>query len=422
MDDHTPPPHGGPLPPPAPPTPRPRWTDVPIARDHGRGKVGGVIAGLGRSYGFDLRLVRILFALACLFFPSLILAYLGAWILLPPEAGRAVSLRNMLRQGNRLSVGAIVGLAFIALTVLITIDSPFHASGVSWGVVLVMIGVLLWVGTDRLTGRTSVPSPTAPWPGAGTTVGQGPPTPPWAPAPPAPSAAGASPGYGAGAPGPSFGAARPPESARRRVPVGSVGFLLTVLGVGTAGLGHLFGWWTLSLLGTAVTTVLVLLGLVGLSAIVNRSYAPLLLVAPLALLATALLVVQPNLSGGVGQRTVAPATVAEAGARQRLAAGRLTIDLRGLRDLPTAERPVTIRAEVGFGQLRVLVPAGTVLDLRTSVGAGHVVVDGDEVGDGVRIDTTTVERPVGAATMTVIVDAEVGAGELAIERTAAATR
>lgn len=396
MDDHTPPPHGGPLPPPAPPTPRPRWTDVPIARDHGRGKVGGVIAGLGRSYGFDLRLVRILFALACLFFPSLILAYLGAWILLPPEAGRAVSLRNMLRQGNRLSVGAIVGLAFIALTVLITIDSPFHASGVSWGVVLVMIGVLLWVGTDRLTGRTSVPSPTAPWPGAGTTVGQGPPTPPWAPA--------------------------PPESARRRVPVGSVGFLLTVLGVGTAGLGHLFGWWTLSLLGTAVTTVLVLLGLVGLSAIVNRSYAPLLLVAPLALLATALLVVQPNLSGGVGQRTVAPATVAEAGARQRLAAGRLTIDLRGLRDLPTAERPVTIRAEVGFGQLRVLVPAGTVLDLRTSVGAGHVVVDGDEVGDGVRIDTTTVERPVGAATMTVIVDAEVGAGELAIERTAAATR
>lgn len=396
MDDHTPPPHGGPLPPPAPPTPRPRWIDVPIARDHGRGKVGGVIAGLGRSYGFDLRLVRILFALACLFFPSLILAYLGAWILLPPEAGRAVSLRNMLRQGNRLSVGAIVGLAFIALTVLITIDSPFHASGVSWGVVLVMIGVLLWVGTDRLTGRTSVPSPTAPWPGAGTTVGQGPPTPPWAPA--------------------------PPESARRRVPVGSVGFLLTVLGVGTAGLGHLFGWWTLSLLGTAVTTVFVLLGLVGLSAIVNRSYAPLLLVAPLALLATALLVVQPNLSGGVGQRTVAPATVAEAGARQRLAAGRLTIDLRGLRDLPTAERPVTIRAEVGFGQLRVLVPAGTVLDLRTSVGAGHVVVDGDEVGDGVRIDTTTVERPVGAATMTVIVDAEVGAGELAIERTAAATR
>ena len=201
-----------------------------------------------------------------------------------------------------------------------------------------------------------------------------------------------------------------------------MGFLLTVLGVGTAGLGHLFGWWTLSLLGTAVTTVFVLLGLVGLSAIVNRSYAPLLLVAPLALLATALLVVQPNLSGGVGQRTVAPATVAEAGARQRLAAGRLTIDLRGLRDLPTAERPVTIRAEVGFGQLRVLVPAGTVLDLRTSVGAGHVVVDGDEVGDGVRIDTTTVERPVGAATMTVIVDAEVGAGELAIERTAAATR
>jgi len=419
MDDHTPPPHGGPLPPPAPPTPRHRWTDVPLARDQGRGKVGGVIAGLGRSYGFDLRLVRILFALACLFFPSLILAYLGAWILLPSEPDRAVSLRNMLRQGNRLSAGAVVGLAFIALTVLITIDSPFHASGVSWGVVLVMVGVLLWVGTDRITGRTTTPSPTAPWPGAGggTSSPQGPPTPPWAPAPPAPSSGGTTSSFGATAPTTSFGVPRPHEPVRRRIPIGSVGFLLTVLAVGTAGLGHLFGWWTLSLLGTAITTVFVLLGLVGLSAIVNRSYAPLPLVPPLALLATALLVVQPNLSGGVGQRTVTPATVAEAGARQRLAAGRLTLDLRGL---PAAAQPVTVQAEVGFGQLRLLVPTGTVLDLRTSVGAGHVVVDGAEVGNGVRIDTTTVNRPAGGATMTVIVDAEVGAGELAIERGTAA--
>lgn len=412
MTTETPPPQGGTLPPPQPPTGRPRWYDVPVARDRHDGKLGGVIAGLGRSYGFELKLVRVLFALACLFFPSLVLVYIGAWIVLPAEAGGATSFRTMGRQLNRMSVGTLVVLGFIALTVLVTLDSPFHARGLPWGLALVIIGVLLWMGTDRFTaGAGPTPAAAGPTPlrPDGTAFRAPAPTPRWAPAPPTPSSwEGATRTY------PTVeGAPLTLAPVRPRYPVFSVGAALTFVVVGVAALGDLLDWWHLSILGTAVTALLALALLAVVSAGVNRSVAPLLLVGPLAFATAALLVVQPNLSGGVGERVFTPVDAAEAGARQRLAAGRLTVDLRSV---PVGEQPVRIDARVGFGQLRVLVPAGTTVDVRAEVGAGHVVVDGDELGDGVRIHVNEVERPTRAGGPTVIVDAEVGAGELTVER------
>jgi predicted membrane protein len=126
---------------------------------------------------------------------------------------------------------------------------------------------------------------------------------------------------------------------------------------------------------------------------------------------------QPDLDGAAGDRTVLPSTVAAATEFQHLAAGQLVIDLR---DVPfTAGEPIVVTAEVGVGQLRVLVPSNVDTQVRTDVGAGEAEVWGDQVSEGFRQDTTRVtEADVTPAAGAVQLDLRVGLGQISVERVA----
>ena len=66
-----------------------------------------------------------------------------------------------------------------------------------------------------------------------------------------------------------------------------------------------------------------------------------------------------------------------------------------------------------------------IIDLRADMGAGHVVLDGVETSAGIRADDDRIDLPAGvtdadtAGVRTVVLDLDVGAGEIDIDRVAA---
>ncbi|MCU1386748.1 MAG: PspC domain protein, partial [Ilumatobacteraceae bacterium] len=185
----------------------------------------------------------------------------------------------------------------------------------------------------------------------------------------------------------------------------------------TMGIGNGADWWQVRVLTGALTVVAILIAGTLLGIIVNRSWfgAPMLVVFSVVL--GALLIAHPNLDGGFGDRTVQLGTVADAAHVERLGAGRLTIDLT---QLPSGEQPVSIDAAVGFGQLRIIVPAGDELQLTSHIGAGQVRLDGVQIIEGVRHDDERTLPPRAGATTgkgrTVTLDLEIGGGEITIDR------
>jgi hypothetical protein len=94
-----------------------------------------------------------------------------------------------------------------------------------------------------------------------------------------------------------------------------------------------------------------------------------------ALIATSLLRVP--IEGGVGDRREAPFTVAEIKDDYRMAAGRLVVDLSRVDLNEGTER---VRASMGMGELRVVVPDDAALDITTRV-RGEANLVGRQIGD-----------------------------------------
>lgn len=391
MNPQTPPtderPPGESLPPPAAARGRSRaqWGDIPVSRDRHEGKLGGVIAGLSSAFGFDRRLARIVVAVCTIVVPALLLVYIAAWVLLPPDSTRAESLRQLVTDRGRLPLLILLGVA-IAFSGIVTSNGVFGVRGVGWGVALIVLGIMLWVVPER--NRTL--------------------------AAPAYERQAAEPGTSSWAPPTTVGAAPPlfvPRTAHRtRRPVGAIALGLTALGVGIAVTGDGLGWWQVNVVGLVVTASFVLAAAAVASAIVNNRFGRIVLVLPLAALAALVATTAPEMRGGFGQRTVV--AVAAGNDPARLAAGELTVDATALTSATALE------AHVGVGRLHVLVPAGAALVVHSRIGAGHLVVDGVEQADGLRVDhDLTRAGATGAPTVELTV--RIGAGEIAIDHAAA---
>jgi len=389
---------GAPLPPPAPPAARPRWYDIPVARNRDDGKLGGVIAGLADAYGFDRRLARIVLVVTVFPVPALLLAYVAAWVLLPRDATQAVSLHDLITDRHRLPFLVVLVAALAFSGVVSNVGDGFGISfrGFGWAMALIVVGVMLWVGPDRSrrsNRSTSIPPP-----------------PRWAPA-----SGPASTPSSFDAPQPSWNTASgpvpaaPPVSPRVRRPIGSIAFALTMVGAGVVVAGDSFGWWHASTTGTIVTVTIVLAAATVASAIANRRYGRLVLLPPLMFLAAFVAATMPDLSGGVGERTVVPVDASTAAVPQRLALGELTIDASG-----ATGSLVQIDGRVGVGRLHIVVPPGAALEINSHVGAGDLTIDGAQVVSGMRFDHA-VERPGVADGPRVVLDVRVGVGEIAVD-------
>ena len=381
-------------PPAPPPRSRPSWLDVPIARDREGRRIAGVVGGICNVYGFDRRTTRLAVALGTLLVPGIIALYVAGVIFLPRADEPPRSLRAIAADRRRRPLMIVLGV--LAIAVATGFGSWAFWRGLGWGFALVAIGIVLWLAPNL--GRRAAPPATARVAGDQ----------PWgAPGMPAPAAMAPT------VPAPSVPAPTAAAPRRRRYPVQAIGLGLAAVGALVTGLGNSAGWWHASTYSIVVAVVITLIAATVVGAVVNRSWfgIPMLLVLTAA--AVTLGVTHPDLDGGFGQRTYRPTTVAEAQVAQHLGIGQLTVDLTRV---PLGSQPLQVVASVGYGRVRILVPAEAALQIRTDVNAGHVVVDGEETSAGLRRDDTlTVPARSGdGAGPTIELDIGVGAGEVSV--------
>jgi hypothetical protein len=117
------------------------------------------------------------------------------------------------------------------------------------------------------------------------------------------------------------------------------------------------------------------------------------------------------LSGGIGQRVVQPTAPWQLQPVYRLAIGNMTVDLT---HVPLGTTPHTVTASVGVGQLVVDVPSRAVVDVEAHSGIGDVVY-GASGPSGFAAPITAF----GPARPQLIIDAQVGIGQIQLQRNGA---
>ncbi len=208
-----------------------------------------------------------------------------------------------------------------------------------------------------------------------------------------------------------------PQPRRRRYPIQAIGLGAAAVGALVAVIGNNADWWNVTTYSIVMGVLLTLIAATVIGAIVNRSWFGIPMLLLLGACTVGLAVTHPNLDGGIGQRNLRPTTVTDAQIDDHLGVGQLTVDLT---DVPSGAEPLTVDASVGYGQIRVIVPSDAELRLHTDVNAGHTVVDGDEISDGIHRDDTRTIPALAPATngvvRTIDLDLEVGAGEIKVIR------
>ncbi|MEX2196231.1 MAG: PspC domain-containing protein [Thermoleophilaceae bacterium] len=315
--------------------------------------VAGVAGGLARHFDLDPVIFRIGFAALALFGGLGVFLYLAAVLFVPSEGGEgeaATPSRNVAIAG-----GVVLLLVALAIFAGGPWGGPFWLDpfGLAWLLVLAAGAVLAWRLVDRRRGAETS------------------------------SSAG--------------------EVLRRLAIVLGVLVLMCVAAVGAA--------W-----GTAVGGGEVVAGLVIASGgvlVVSAFYggAAWLVLPALALAVPAGLVAAADveLDGGIGEELHRPQTPAEVRDDYRLAVGRLELDLRDV-DFPPG--PTPLDAQLGIGQIDVIVPEEVCVTSTTDVGIGAIDTFGRESG-GIDVDRRD-SPPARPGVPRLVLDADVGIGQVRV--------
>jgi phage shock protein PspC (stress-responsive transcriptional regulator) len=352
-------------PPPLPPAP----SRPPLRRSQSDKVIAGVAGGVARWLGIDPVIVRVVLVVLAVFGGSGLLLYAIGWLFIPTEGTSTSSadafFRDASKPGSTARTVAIV-LGVIA-AVIIGLNLIGWAFG-SWGgggsvLLLLAVGGLVLYLLNR-------PQPSAPAPiTAAPDVAE--------PLAYAYGGSGQYPGYVASGSTPAV-----PVPPRERSYLGLVTLSIALIATGvlvwidSAGVADLpavvIPGVALAILGAGI--------LVG--AWIGRARWLLWLAIP-TLFVTMIASVVPSdagawrasIEGGIGDRAWTPTTVAEAAVAHRLGIGSATLDLTDLAIPPgTASVPVT--AEVGVGELVVLVPEDARVALDADVQLGELRIDG----------------------------------------------
>ncbi len=456
MDTNAPPT----APPPPPPVPPHRVEH--LRRDRANGMLGGVAAGITRTYGIDVVIVRVLLVVAGVLWIG-VPAYIVAWIAVP--SGDAPVDDTARRRDPKM----IVGLALVALGALIAgnrvLPQGFHFGHLGFPVFLIGggIAILLLRRRDDIDPQRgaadpeSVPAPperpafvTSPvsespqpdesptqespsqespsqespsrsaepdatsrekitQPLAGPLVPAAPPVPvppsawtqngPW-PAPP------------------STDDARTRRRAwrderraqRQRSFLTPITLSVLLIGAGIASLLQAGGALDVNItVVLAIATCVVGAALV-VSAFVGRArlliFVGLLLVAATGVSNT----LDVPLRGGIGHHEFHPLQLADVQDRYALGIGDLQLDLR---DVPLADRTTVVNAQNGIGELEVLVPSTVRVEVDAHVGAGSLMLFGRDNGGWPENDTRAID---GSGSGVLHLDLKVGAGQVSVRR------
>jgi phage shock protein PspC (stress-responsive transcriptional regulator) len=173
--------------------------------------------------------------------------------------------------------------------------------------------------------------------------------------------------------------------ARRRVPIG----WLTLGALALAGaLAAFLDWFDVVDLSTR-DLALIALAICGVALLATTLLGRKLAILGLAVVAAAALLVgslpdSVSVASGAGERTVRPASIAELEERYELGAGKLTIDLR---QLDNTSGETLIEAELGVGELIVLLPWGAAGEVQGHANMGEVELFG-RADSGVSVSRT----------------------------------
>ena len=314
--------------------------------------LGGVCAGLGRYFNTDPVFFRIGAIVLTLIGGAGVLLYLAALLLIPKED----SVAQTAVDGDSVD-GRSRALVIAGVVVLLVIAWPFLLGGglFIWAVliplaVLVAAGVLVW------------------WLVSGE--------------------------------GPSGDAG---DIARRA----ALGLGLLVL----CGIVAVGGAWAAAAGGEAIVAALVIAAGVAIAAGAFLKPVRWLILPALALAFSAGTVSAAgiDLDGGVGDRYYNPSSSVDLHDRYELGMGELVVDLTDT-DLPAGDTPLEL--DLGVGSAQLIVPDDVCVATTADVGVGYAgVFDADNEGIDVDFDE---QRTAPADRSRLVVDAEIGVGELLI--------
>ena len=409
-------------PPYTPPTARP-----PLRRSVTDRKVAGVAGGLGRYFGVDPLIFRVVLVTLAIFGGSGLLLYAVGWLLVP-EDGEQESEGARLVNGR--ATGKVVGGIILAIVGLVVVGN-FARTGFGFGgfVALIALAVAAYLISrdgDRpvVPPRDHTPPPSGAYgatPGAyGQTTGTAYSAPPstFTSSVYAPSTASTPPPPGTPTAPAGWYPLPPPRPATPRSPLGRITASLAVL---TAGV--LVAWNFASDNDVSAEVVLAIcLAVVGLglvvSAFVGRGRGLIILGAFLALATTAASFNPVGFRGGVGDRVWHPRTVeaVQDHGPYRLGVGDARIDLSDL-DLSGGQH-VQVDARLGIGSMDITVPEGVTVRVVSDVQAGSVQILSNERQDGTDVheDVTDPVDAVDATAPQLTIDVEIGVGELEVFR------
>ena len=394
------------------PAPEPPAQPRRLRRVH-EGRIGaGVAAGLGRYFGLDPVLFRVLFATSAFFGGAGVIAYLIAWAAIPDEHTEHAAVDGwfdaLRRRRVPLWLVTIVG-GFLLWSVAFSWWAPGRFLPV-----LAVIVLVLFLITRRESGPAAPDwsAPTEARPNTTTVdLRKHPDAASTAPAPASPSVPALASVVAGGRSW--FDDARAAGRARRRrahpVRVAVLSALVlafTGLGIADAitGIPIQAYFWT----GLVIVVVGLIVGL----ALRRTPVSLAVLALPFAVGAIAFAGSSASFSDGIGQHEWTP-TGAPA-SQYRLAIGQGVLDLRSM-DGPT--KPVHIDVTMGAGRTLIILPESMKATVDANVHFGHITAD-DGTGDhhdGVGI-SHTVEPPAAATGQPVTIDVHLSDGEITVDR------
>lgn len=364
----------------------------------GRDKVvGGVAGGLGEYFRVDAVLFRIGFVALTVAGGSGIGLYALAWLLLPTPGSTETVGERIGRWYRHRPILAII-LTVIVLNMVFNGwwwgDHGGRGNDFFWGVVLVGVGAAFLVSRQRARwDAASAPTEVE------TEVGGDRP----APSDPLLSDAARIESTGSLI-GPAWSA--PPVAPRAPRPRPFLTpLVLSILLIG-GGVAALVGMELLTFLAVALLVVAVAM-LVGSRYGRARGLIPVGLL--LAAMATVTAVTDVSLSGGVGNRYRTPLRVEQL-RPYHLGVGDLVVDLREL-DFEGTRR---VRAEIGIGNLTVLVPPDVAVEGDARVGLGQVDAFGRS-NDGSGVDRILDHEAEAETSRTLDLDLDAGIGRITVE-------
>jgi predicted membrane protein len=128
------------------------------------------------------------------------------------------------------------------------------------------------------------------------------------------------------------------------------------------------------------------------------------------LLAAVVLAVRVPLFAGIGDRTNTPIDAANVHSKYELGIGDLTLDLANV-SLPKGQ--TFVKATVGIGNLKVIVPADASVDVQGRAQAGHVQLLGEN-DDGTHVRAHVVDRT--GSGRVLMLDVRAGLGRVQVQR------